>query len=109
VYVTGVGEGSRNVLGSREHQTLGGFLGFREVMDRMDANPQGESAQNEHEAERCRSSPAPQALSHGKGHQHEEHEGQRRPRHRRCCGLSYREPLMRRLTGVVQRLVEREA
>jgi hypothetical protein len=53
------------MLRSREYQTLGSFLGFREVMDRMDGNPKAESTQDKHEAKRRCPTPTPHALSHG--------------------------------------------
>ena len=59
IHVTGFGEGSSNMLRSREYETLGSFPGLQEVMDRMDGDPKGEDTENEHEAKRCRSAPAP--------------------------------------------------
>jgi hypothetical protein len=70
------------MLRSREYQTLGGFPGFREVMDRMDGNTKGENTQSEYEAKRRRAAPAPHALSHGNRCEHEEDAGQGRPGHR---------------------------
>jgi hypothetical protein len=79
VYVTGFGKGCGNMLEGQEYRTLGRFLGFREVVNRMDSDSQGESTQNEHQAECCRAAPSTYGQSHDDGYEHEEHEGQRRP------------------------------
>jgi hypothetical protein len=79
--VTGLVEGSRNLLGSRKYQTVSSFPRFREVMDRMDGSAKGKGTQNKHEAKRCRSAPAPHALSHGNRREYKQDDSQRYPTH----------------------------
>jgi hypothetical protein len=79
--VTGLVEGSRNMLGNREYQTLSSFLGFREMVDRMDGTPKGEGSQYKHEAKGRQSGPAPHAMGHGNRREYKEDDSQRCPTH----------------------------
>jgi hypothetical protein len=69
------------MLGNREYQTLSSFLGFREVMDRMDGKAKGKGTHYQHEAKRRHSAPAPHAMSHGNRREYNEDHSQRCPTH----------------------------
>ena len=85
----GVSQGAGDMLGGEEYWAFNGFLGFIEVVDRMDSSPEGKSAHNEDKSAQRNSSPLSQAMRHDPSQQHSKREGHWSPGDRACHGLSW--------------------